>query len=88
MSEELKEYLESVGIDPWEAALYGGEEFHLVATVDPGGLRELSERFEEVGSSLFVIGRVIREKGVFIARGEEVKRARPGGWDHFSRAIS
>jgi thiamine-monophosphate kinase len=66
-----------------ELALYGGEEYELVATVDKGRLREAKSKARSAGGELLVIGDTVSArtlKGVAFADGREVRK---DGWVHF-----
>lgn len=66
-----------------ELALYGGEEYEIVGTVDKGHLREAKSKARSAGGELLVIGETVAArnlKGVALADGRVVRR---DGWVHF-----
>jgi len=83
---ELLELSSVVQVDPLELALSGGEDYELLATIDPaavdGARSKLEERF---GVALTDVGE-IRERGFVAvdADGEE-RPIEPRGWEHFGR---
>jgi thiamine-monophosphate kinase len=85
VSEALRDGAGSLGVDALELALGGGEDYELLAALDPsdasaaGGA--LRERF---GVTLATIGTIIEGEGVIgvDANGREA-RIDPEGWDHF-----
>ncbi len=72
IEEELIRYCEEKGEDPEFYALYGGEDYALIASI---------KREEEVPEGLFVVGEVIEEGKIFF-KGKELKVF---GYDHFHR---
>jgi thiamine-monophosphate kinase len=66
-----------------ELALYGGEEYEIVGTVDKGRLREAKTKARSAGGELLVIGETVpmsRLAGVAFANGKVVRK---DGWIHF-----
>ncbi|PYI53175.1 thiamine-phosphate kinase [Paenibacillus flagellatus] len=91
LADELSEYAASVGADPLEWALYGGEDFELVGTVRRDRAEELAAAFERAGRRIWFVGQVsaaaaedgaavtiVREPG-----GAEVPLAK-NGYNHFA----
>lgn len=70
------------GIDPLRLALHGGEDYELLFTTPPNGLKLLPRVFR--GVTLTPIGR-ITEKRQLLQLGEDGRERRlvPGGWDPF-----
>lgn len=66
-----------VGEKPHDYALYGGEDFELLFTVDKGNLHKL-----EVKMDYLIIGEIVKE-GMRMEDGTEIKL---GGYDHFSHS--
>lgn len=83
LEDELRDALTRAGMDPVEAALYGGEEYGLVGFVAPSALDDLRDVAESLGVPLWVIGSVRsvgRGARVFLkGRGD----VRAEGWTHF-----
>ena len=66
-----------------ESALYGGEEYEIVGTVERSRIREAKRKARSVGGELRVIGETVPVetlKGVAFADGRRVRR---DGWVHF-----
>lgn len=70
----------ALGISPEEAALHGGEEFALLFT---SSLRE-SELSQMLGRPVYAIGRIKRDAGVTLFRGEASVPLGDHGFDHFA----
>ncbi len=72
-----------IGKDPWEYALDGGEDFELLAAIQPRAFRHLAGRFaKRFGRPLYAIGSVQRGAGVTMRRDEGEVPLPPHGWDH------
>ncbi len=84
VEEELLSTLLEMGVNPVDAAFYGGEEYELVLTIRPEFLDEAVKAFESRGVRLMTIGRVIEGEGVWLREGGggEIRRLRSGGWEH------
>ena len=81
----LREGAQLLGVDPLELAIGGGEDYELLATIDPADLDpargELDERF---GVTLTEVGGILEEGFIAVdAEGNE-SALEPKGWDHFS----
>ncbi|MCS7112634.1 MAG: thiamine-phosphate kinase [Nitrososphaerota archaeon] len=72
---------ERYGMDPIDIALYeGGEEYELLFTVKPSGLRIVEDALSKLGCRFSVIGYVAEGLGVYLSHGERVEAR---GWQHF-----
>jgi thiamine-monophosphate kinase len=85
IAQALRDGATALDVDALDIALGGGEDYELLATLDPSDAsaagRALRERF---GVTLATIGTIIDGEGVFgvDANGRET-RIEPEGWDHF-----
>ena len=86
VAEPLRAGAASLGVDALELALGGGEDYELVATLDPtdaeAARRVLDERF---GVTLTTVGTIIEGEGL-VAVGDDGRETPFGskGWDHFA----
>jgi thiamine-monophosphate kinase len=90
LSSELLAMCGDNAIDPVPLALGGGEDYRLMATVDPERLDELRTAVAEAtGRELFDIGRIVAGDSIGL-RGADgtVTRLEPAGWDHFTTPTS
>jgi thiamine-monophosphate kinase len=76
----------TLGVDALELALGGGEDYELLATLEPVDVdratEELRDRF---GVRLSVVGAVVEGTGITGTRaGGAESPVRPSGWDHFA----
>jgi thiamine-monophosphate kinase len=84
LSQHLIEAGALMGKDPLDWALHGGEDYALVAAVEPERLADLEARFRREALSFSVIGRFEDEPGMRIeGRCGDVRSLRARGWDHF-----
>jgi len=77
--------------DPLEWALCGGEDYELLAAVDPGGFADITQAFQEARATpCRVIGRIVpREEGIRCVRSNGTAVAGPDhAWDHFRKEAS
>ncbi len=84
IAREAEIFARQNGISPFEFALYGGEEYELVVTINPN-------RFEKairLVPTLIPIGRVGRGKSeVGASIGGSLVRVEPRGWEHFKSRV-
>jgi thiamine-monophosphate kinase len=83
---EVEAYAEHHGLDSEELALYGGEEYELVFTVEEGRLKDAQEALEAVGCELLELGIATRETGIVMLRDRVEKTIEKRGWEHFMGA--
>lgn len=82
----LPNKLPNRGLDPLKLALHGGEDYELLFTVRPR--REELLRRIPAGIKATSIGRIIRQRQIFLVKGNGAARRLPaGGWDHFRKSI-
>jgi thiamine-monophosphate kinase len=82
---EAVKFAELNGLDPVELALYGGEEYELVLTINPELWRVAEKAVKRVGGTLIRIGRVVAQKQVLLKFKGEKRVIEPRGWEHFRR---
>jgi thiamine-monophosphate kinase len=81
--DEVLEFAELHGLDPYELALYGGgEEYELLYCIRPGLWEETAEAVEGVGGRLEVLGRAT-EGGLALRIDGASKPIEDRGWEHF-----
>jgi len=79
----LEEFASHNSYSAEELALYGGEEYEIVATVEKSRFRDAERKARSVGDELHVIGETVSAgtvKGVAFSDGRRVLRK---GWVHF-----
>jgi thiamine-monophosphate kinase len=80
-------YAATVGKDPLHWALFGGEDYQLVGTIDEELSDRLAQRFAEIGVPFTVIGRVeAGEPSVWMKSGAERVPIEKAGYNHFKRS--
>ncbi|HZY94691.1 MAG TPA: thiamine-phosphate kinase [Candidatus Bathyarchaeia archaeon] len=80
VANDVVEFATRLRLDPLKLALYGGEEYELIATIN----RRKFSSVKHTVPSLIPIGTVEAGEGqVYAQLDSEWKRLRPAGWDHF-----
>jgi thiamine-monophosphate kinase len=87
ISDEVKCFAEFNGLDALELALYGGEEYELVVTVNPKLWADAETAVEAVGGRLLPVGKVTRDKQVLLEVGGRKRPVEARGWEHFKSKI-
>lgn len=83
LASEAVEFARIFGFNALELGLYGGEEYELVVTVKPKFWDKAESVAEKIGSRLFRIGTVTKEKKLELKTGEGTLTIMPKGWEHF-----
>jgi thiamine-monophosphate kinase len=85
VSDALRDGAGTLGVDPLDLAVSGGEDYELLATLDATAFdRARDELDERYGVTLTEIGVVVEDGLVAVDAGGE-RPLEPSGWDHFSR---
>jgi thiamine-monophosphate kinase len=80
LSPDVIKAASELGKDPYNYALYGGEDFELVFTIGPDMLSGLREKFDDFS----VVGEILpKEAGIFLAR-DNTRIDMGKGYDHFA----
>ena len=73
-------------VDPLDWILKGGEDYQLLFTTGVSDKQELLQLVsQKFGREIFCLGRIIKEKGVFLCSGDERQEVTYQGYDHFAR---
>jgi thiamine-monophosphate kinase len=81
LSPGTRDAAREVGDDPYDYALYGGEDFELVFSIAP----ERREPLARVFTDFTVVGEVLpKERGIIMTAGERTIDLK-GGYDHFGK---
>jgi len=80
---EVKQFADLNSFDASELALYGGEEYELVLTIKPEGWAAALAAVKAVGGQLLPIGKVTKEKRIFLRANGEEHPIDARGWEHF-----
>ncbi|USG66355.1 thiamine-phosphate kinase [Brevibacillus ruminantium] len=87
LAEVTRSYAEQAGVNPLHWALYGGEDYQLVGTVEEQAAGAIGERFAEQGISFSVIGRVeAGEPAVWMKSEQAWKPLVKAGFNHFGES--
>ncbi len=86
VADEVRRFAEFNGFDPSDFALYGGEEYELVVTINPKGWVEAESAVEAVGGQLLPIGKVTRDKQVILDVDGVKREIMAKGYEHFKNS--
>jgi thiamine-monophosphate kinase len=74
--------------DPLDWVLYGGEDYVLLAGIDPHGFADVQARFDESHFQLHKIGEFVDAPNMELRNSDNVKAIiTPKGWDHFKKTL-
>lgn len=77
---EVWEYAKEHNLDPYDLALYGGEEYALVFTLKRDSLNKIPK---DLFKRIHIIGEVTSDKRVRLQVNEAEKEIEARGWEHF-----
>jgi thiamine-monophosphate kinase len=83
VAHEVKCFAEFNGLDALELALYGGEEYELVVTVNRKMWSEAEAAVEGAGGRLLPIGKATRDRQVVLDVDGKKRLIEARGWEHF-----
>jgi thiamine-monophosphate kinase len=87
VADEVRRFAEFNHLDPFELALYGGEEYELVITVKPKEWVTAEAAVEAVGGRLLPIGKVTKDRQMLLVVDEEKRPIEARGWEHFKTKL-
>lgn len=87
IADEVKCFADFNGLDAYELALHGGEEYELIVTVKSKLWGEAEVAVERVGGRLLPIGKAIREKQLILELDGKKNLLEPRGWEHFKSRL-
>jgi thiamine-monophosphate kinase len=87
VAEEVRRFAEFNHVDPFELALYGGEEYELVITVKPKGWVDAEAAVEAVGGRLLPIGKVTKDQQMLLDVDGQKCPIEARGWEHFKTKL-
>jgi thiamine-monophosphate kinase len=83
---EAAEFAEKNGLDAADLALYGGEEYELVVTVDPKKWAAAESAVTAVGGKLLPIGVATQEKRVMLDMNGKKREIAARGYEHLTKS--
>ncbi|UCH56589.1 MAG: thiamine-phosphate kinase [Candidatus Bathyarchaeota archaeon] len=81
---EVEAFAEFHDLRKTDLILYGGEEYELVFTVDPGKLEDAREALGAVGCELLELGAVTADKSILLVENGAEMPIEMRGWEHFT----
>jgi thiamine-monophosphate kinase len=85
MAPDAEEFARFHDLDPADLALYGGEEYELVLSVQPRGWETARRAVRRVGGSLMRIGEVTGDPSIVLQQDCGLADIPYRGWEHFRR---
>jgi thiamine-monophosphate kinase len=83
LTREAKVFAEEHSLDGATLALYGGEEYELVFTVEPGSVDEARKALQSTGAEFLELGVVTKRKDIVYVEDGVEKPIGKVGWEHF-----
>jgi thiamine-monophosphate kinase len=87
IASETAKFSKENALDATALALYGGEEYELVFTVNPKKWAAVKAAVEGVGGTLIPIGKVTKEKQATLQTLDGLQVIEPRGYEHFKTQI-
>jgi len=81
---EVRRYAEKYDLDPYELALYGGEEYALVFTLRKNGFDRLPK---SLAKRIHVMGVVTSDKKLRLEVDGGERKIEARGWEHFRSRV-
>ncbi|MHA1462542.1 MAG: thiamine-phosphate kinase [Candidatus Heimdallarchaeota archaeon] len=85
IDETVIEFAKENNLKAYELALYAGEEFELVFTINPNNLESLNSFMKKNGVKIFPLGKIIKNSTnkILLETESEIIEIQPKGWEHF-----
>lgn len=87
VADEVKLFAEANGLDAFDLAFYGGEEYELVVTIKPELWAAAVSAVERAGGKLAPIGKVVRRRQVVVTWGGKRRVVEARGYEHFKSRV-
>ncbi len=84
---EAANFAKANGLDAYELALYGGEEYELVITVKPNDWDTAVAAVKAAGGQLLRIGKATGGRQILLEIAGEGRVVEPRGWEHFKSRL-
>ena len=76
-------FADSNGLNVNDLIFNGGEEYEIVATINPIHMKKIKNYAKKHGIKLYEIGYVTKGRGVFYQKNRRLVRVKDKGWQHF-----
>jgi thiamine-monophosphate kinase len=83
IAEEARVFAEENRLDPTDLALYGGEEYELIVTIQDGSWDRAVKAVKRAGGQLIKIGEVTADPAIILRTNEKTGEIPYRGWEHF-----
>ena len=75
------------GLDPFDLAFYGGEEYELVLTIKPEKWTRAEAAVKALGGQLLPIGKAVENKEIIFEVNGKKRTIEERGWEHFKSQV-
>ena len=83
---DVFDFANSNNLDVNDLVFNGGEEYEIVATVNPSNLKRIKKYAKKNRIKLYEIGYVVKGKGVFFQKNVKLISIKDKGWHHFQKS--
>jgi len=83
---DVFDFANSNNLDVNDLVFNGGEEYEIVATVNPSNLKKIKKYAKKNRIKLYEIGYVMKGKGVFFQKNGKLISIKDKGWHHFQKS--
>jgi len=83
---DVFDFANSNNLDVNDLVFNGGEEYEIVATVNPSNLKKIKKYAKKNRIKLYEIGYVMKGKGVFFQKNDKLISIKDKGWHHFQKS--
>ena len=83
---DVFDFANSNNLDVNDLVFNGGEEYEIVATVNPSNLKRIKKYAKKNRIKLYEIGYVMKGKGVFFHKNGKLISIKDKGWHHFQKS--
>lgn len=87
IDDTVLEFAKENNLNANELALYAGEEFELVFTINPQHLDDFTSFMKKHGVKIFPLGKIIKNSTnkILLETESEIMEIQPKGWEHFKK---
>lgn len=85
LAEATRFMAKGLGVNPLDWALFGGEDFQLVVTLDPGRVNQTQRLLTSLGVSAALVGEITSGTDVLLVQASGEEKLQPRGFNHFTQ---
>ncbi len=87
LAKDASGFARTNGLDPFDLAFYGGEEYELVLTIKPEKWSQAEEAIKAAGGQLLPIGKATKNSKIFFESAGIKRKIEARGWEHFKSKV-